>query len=37
MTKLITEIKKYKIINCPQTPNLSGENYQDLCAESHTN
>jgi len=23
MTKLITEIEKYKIINCPQTTNFS--------------
>jgi predicted transcriptional regulator len=26
MTKLITEIEKYKNINCPQTTNLSSEN-----------
>ena len=28
MTKLITEIEKYKLINCPQTTNFSSETYQ---------
>jgi hypothetical protein len=32
MTKLITEIEKYKIINCPQTTNFYSENYQEFCA-----
>ncbi len=37
MTKLITEIEKYKNINCPQTTNLSSENYQEFCAEAQHN
>ena len=37
MTKLITEIEKYKNINCPQTTNLSSENYQKFCAEAQHN
>jgi hypothetical protein len=28
MTKLITDIEKYKIINCPKTTNFSSETYQ---------
>jgi hypothetical protein len=28
MTKLITEIEKYKIINCPQTTNFTSKTYQ---------
>jgi len=37
MTKLITEIEKYKIINCPQTTNFPSANYQECCAESQHN
>jgi hypothetical protein len=32
MTKLITEIEKHKILNCPQTTNSYSENYQEFCA-----
>lgn len=32
MTKLITEIEKYKIINYPPTTNFYSENYPDFCA-----
>jgi len=28
MTKLITEIEKYKIISCPQTTNFFSKTYQ---------
>ena len=37
MTKFITEIEKYKNINCPQTTNFYSETYQDFCAESQHN
>jgi len=37
MTKLITEIEKYKIINCPQTTNFYSEIERDFCAESQHN
>ncbi len=32
MTKLITEIEKYKIINDPKNTKLYYENYQKYCA-----
>ena len=35
MTKLLTEIEKYKIINCPRNQNFTWENYQEICAEAH--
>jgi hypothetical protein len=34
MSKLITESEKYKIINCPQTTNLSSETDREFCAEA---
>lgn len=37
MTKLITEIEKFKIINCPQTTNFSSETYQEFCADAQHN
>jgi hypothetical protein len=37
MTKLITEIKKYKIINCPKTTNFSSDKYHEFCAEFQHN
>jgi len=37
MTKLITEIEKYKIINCPQNTNFYSEIYQDFCVEAQHN
>ena len=37
MTKLIAEIEKIKIINCPQITNFSSENYQVFCAEAQHN
>ena len=33
MSKLITEIEKEKLINCPQTTNFYSESYQKICAE----
>jgi hypothetical protein len=32
MTKLITKIEKYKIINCPPITNFFYEIYQKICA-----
>jgi hypothetical protein len=37
ITKLIAEIEKYKIINCPQTTNFYSESYQRICAEAQKN
>ena len=37
ITKLITDIEKYKNINCPQTTNLSSEKYQEFCEEAQQN
>ena len=34
MTKLITEIEKYKNINCPQTTNFYSGTYQEFCADA---
>jgi hypothetical protein len=34
VTKLITEIEKYKNLNCPQTPNFAYANYHKVFAES---
>ena len=37
MTKLITEIEKYNIINSPQTPNFSSETARKFCAQAQQN
>ncbi|MEG3895276.1 MULTISPECIES: hypothetical protein [unclassified Microcoleus] len=34
VTKLVMEIEKYKIINCPRNPSLSYDIYQEICAEA---
>ncbi len=33
MSQLITEIEKYKIINCPQTTNFYSESNQIICSK----
>jgi hypothetical protein len=34
VTRLVMEIEKYKIINCPQNKNFSYAIYQEICAEA---
>ncbi len=35
MSQLITEIEKYKIINCPQTTNFYSESNQIICSKKN--